>query len=146
MILELKQTFATNFVAYYRTHSSHVNVQGRNFYSDHKLLGKIYQDLQQDIDSLAEFLRIFRESMPTTLIGAQEFSLITDFEITGTSLDRLQVCLEDLTQLSISYNELEQAARDAEPSIAAFAQERLIMLRRWMWQLLSTINPDQDQD
>ena len=37
----LEQVYATNFVAYQRAHASHMNVRGRNFMSDHKLLGKI---------------------------------------------------------------------------------------------------------
>jgi DNA-binding ferritin-like protein len=47
---QLQQVFANNFVAYFRTHVAHVNTQGRNFYSDHKLLGKIYEDLQNQTE------------------------------------------------------------------------------------------------
>jgi DNA-binding ferritin-like protein len=41
----LEETFSANFVSYYRTHVAHVNIQGRMFYQDHKLLQKIYKFL-----------------------------------------------------------------------------------------------------
>ena len=41
----LERVYATNFVAYQRAHASHMNIRGRNFMSDHKLLKKIYQYL-----------------------------------------------------------------------------------------------------
>ena len=39
----IEETFAANFVAYYRSHAGHINIVGRNFYQDHKLLQKIYE-------------------------------------------------------------------------------------------------------
>ena len=45
----LEETFAANFVSYYRTHVAHVNIQGRNFYQDHKLLQKIYEYFQDNL-------------------------------------------------------------------------------------------------
>ena len=61
---QLTQTFNDNFVAYYRSHVAHVNILGRNFFSDHKLLEKIYEDLQEQIDVLAELLRSIDDYMP----------------------------------------------------------------------------------
>jgi cystathionine beta-lyase len=46
----LEETFAGNFVLYYRAHQAHVNIVGRNFASDHKLLEKVYEYLQGNID------------------------------------------------------------------------------------------------
>jgi starvation-inducible DNA-binding protein len=61
---QLTQVFNNNFVAYYRSHVAHVNILGRNFYSDHKLLQKVYEDLQDQIDKLAELLRTLDDYMP----------------------------------------------------------------------------------
>ena len=54
----LQETFAGNFVSYYRSHVAHVNIQGRNFYQDHKLLQKIYEYFQiyQSFLSVAKVL------------------------------------------------------------------------------------------
>ena len=51
---QLIQVFNDNFTAYFRSHVAHVNIMGRNFLSDHKLLEKVYEDLQEQIDSIAE--------------------------------------------------------------------------------------------
>ena len=50
----LERVYASNFVAYQRAHASHMNIRGRNFMSDHKLLGKIYQYLETNVDVLGE--------------------------------------------------------------------------------------------
>ena len=38
---QLTQVFNDNFMAYFRSHVAHVNTMGRNFASDHALLGRI---------------------------------------------------------------------------------------------------------
>ena len=38
----LEETFAANFVAYYRAHVAHVNLIGNDFPARHKLLQKVY--------------------------------------------------------------------------------------------------------
>ena len=53
----LENTFAANFVAYYRAHVAHVNIKGRNFYQDHKLLETIYEYFQDNIDTMGEKIR-----------------------------------------------------------------------------------------
>ena len=50
----LEETFGGNFISYYRTHVAHVNIQGRSFYQDHKLLQKIYEYFQDNIDTIAD--------------------------------------------------------------------------------------------
>ena len=50
----LERVYASNFVAYQRAHASHMNIRGRNFVSDHKLLQRIYEYLEKNIDVLGE--------------------------------------------------------------------------------------------
>ena len=47
---QLTQIFKNNFVAYFRSHAAHVNITGRNFRSDHKLLEGVYERRQEQID------------------------------------------------------------------------------------------------
>ena len=64
---QLLQVFNDNFMAYWRSHVAHVNIMGRNFHSDHELLGGIYEELQGQVDIIAELLRSMGEFMPITL-------------------------------------------------------------------------------
>ena len=55
--LKAKQAFADVFLFYLQAHYYHWNVEGRHFAQDHKLFGKIYEDVQGSIDKFAEELR-----------------------------------------------------------------------------------------
>jgi DNA-binding ferritin-like protein len=138
---QLQQVFANNFVAYFRAHVAHVNTQGRNFYSDHKLLGKIYADLQDQTDSLAELLRTLEEFMPTTLASVVESSQVTDQPCEGSADSLLEDVRSDLEQLKADHEELmEVAEEDGHKEIANYAQDRVLQLAKYIWMLDSTLD------
>jgi DNA-binding ferritin-like protein len=138
---QLQQVFANNFVAYFRAHVAHVNTQGRNFYSDHKLLGKIYEDLQAQTDSLAELLRTVQEFMPTTLASVVESSQITDQPCEGSADSLLEDVRADLEQLKGDHEELMMVAEeDGHKEIANYAQDRILTLAKYIWMLDSTLD------
>jgi DNA-binding ferritin-like protein len=138
---QLQQVFANNFVAYFRAHVAHVNTQGRNFYSDHKLLGKIYADLQDQTDQIAELLRTVQEFMPTTLAEIMESSQITDMPCEGSADSLLEDVRADLEQLKMDHEELMIIAEDdGHKEIANYAQDRVLTLAKYIWMLDSTLD------
>ena len=138
---QLQQVFANNFVAYFRAHVAHVNTQGRNFYSDHKLLGKIYEDLQGQTDSIAELLRTVQEFMPTTLEKVLGTSQITDMPCEGSADSLLEDVRADLLQLKGDHEELMVIAEDdGHKEIANYAQDRILTLAKYIWMLDSTLD------
>jgi DNA-binding ferritin-like protein len=138
---QLQQVFANNFVAYFRAHVAHVNTQGRNFYSDHKLLGKIYEDLQGQTDSIAELLRTVQEFMPTTLETVLGTSQITDMPVEGSADSLLEDVRADLEQLKADHEELMMVAEeDGHKEIANYAQDRILQLAKYIWMLDSTLD------
>jgi len=140
LIRKLTEVFNTNFVAYYRTHVSHVNIVGRNFYSDHKLLQKIYEALQDDIDTIAEFIRTQAAFMPESLDIVITGSTIADSDVVGDADDLLQSVLTDLTALIGLYRELEEIAEEAdEDQISNFAQDRETVFTKFSWMLRATL-------
>ena len=140
LINKLTEVFNTNFVAYYRTHVSHVNIVGRNFYSDHKLLQKIYEELQGDIDTIAEFIRTLEAVMPESLATVIDGSKIDDLDVFGSADDLLASVLTDLTTLISLYRELEELADEAdEDQIGNFAQDRETVFTKFSWMLRATL-------
>lgn len=137
----LQQLFATNFVAYYRAHTAHVNVMGRNFTSDHKMLGKIYEDLQGAIDPIAEIIRTRQAFMPTSLGQVLINSDIEDEDVAGSADDLLTTVLEDQLELTEVYREVITAAEaEGAIEIANYAQDRLLKHDTYIWQLRSTLD------
>jgi starvation-inducible DNA-binding protein len=138
-IEQLLQTFNDNFVAYYRSHVAHVNTEGRNFYSDHKLLQKIYEDLQNQIDSLAEKIRTLGDYMPCEIQDVLNNSHISTAELWGTSDYLLSKVLLDLEHLVTEYQELiEVSEMEGHDEIANYAQDRIMTLNRYIWMLKAT--------
>ena len=107
-----KQAFADSFIFYLQAHYYHWNVEGRHFSQDHKLFGKIYEDVQASIDKFAEQLRtldtfapgVFNRFMDlagieqeSTIPGSDEMykRLIASNEKVITGLTELFMMLED---------------------------------------------------
>lgn len=141
---QLQVVFRDNFVAYYRSHVAHVNIVGRNFYSDHKLLGKVYEHLQGNIDLIAELIRTTGEFMIPSLQDVIVDSSIDDAPIAGTDQDLLSMVRDDLLLLVDAYKQLyEVSEEDDQEEISNFAQDEILALNKFIWQLDATLVPQQ---
>jgi len=138
--LQLTQVFNDNFVAYFRSHVAHVNIVGRNFQSDHTLLGGIYEDLQDQIDVIGELLRSINEFMPCDIYGVLDTSEITTDIIEGKADVLLSRVYDDLVILKDCYEELMTVAdEEGHKEIANYAQDRILALAKFIWMLSSTL-------
>ena len=138
---QLLQVFNDNFVAYYRSHAAHVNITGRNFRSDHKLLEGVYTRRQDQIDVLGELLRTLQETMPTDLFEILSNSDLPSDAIEGTADELLRMVMADLEQLRDCYIELEDVAEeDDHEEISNYAQEQILDLNKSLWMLRSTLD------
>ena len=138
---QLTQVFNDNFVAYYRSHVAHVNIVGRNFVSDHKLLQKIYEDLQDQIDVLAELLRSMDEFMPASLQRVMRDSHIDDNVMVGDADNMLTSVYDDIEHLKGCYEELIKVGNlEGYDHISNYAQDRVLALSKFCWMLKSTLS------
>ena len=138
---QLTQVFNDNFVAYFRSHSAHVNIVGRNFQSDHALLGVIYEDLQGQIDIIAELLRTLGEFMPRSIADILDGSHLSDSEVDGDADELLSLVRDDLEHLKGCYEELVAIADDeGHTEIANYGQDRILALAKHLWMLDSTLS------
>jgi DNA-binding ferritin-like protein len=140
-IEQLNEVFNNNFVMYYRVHLCHVNIEGRNFYSDHKLLKKMYKELFHDVDKLAELLRAFGEYMPCEIQDVLNRSAISTAILEGDSEHLLTELRDDLHILKDSYNELIRISQmEGYEDVADFAEDRVLRLDKFIWQLTATLS------
>ena len=138
---QLTQVFNDNFVAYFRSHAAHVNIMGRNFASDHKLLQKVYEDLQEQIDRLGELLRTIDEFMPCDIGDVVANSNIIIGPIEGKSLHLISEVKDDLEYLKESYIKLMEISEEEEhDEIANYAQDRILALAKHIWMLNATLD------
>lgn len=140
-IEQLTQVFNDNFAAYYRSHVAHVNIMGRNFASDHKLLQKVYEDLQDQIDRLAELLRTLEALMPCSLQDVVVDTHLPTSSLEGSSEFLISEVKDDLEHLKGCYEELIKVSEDeGHDEIANYAQDRVLALAKHIWMLNATLN------
>lgn len=137
---QLTQVFYDNFIAYFRSHIAHINIVGRTFQSDHALLGGIYDELQDQIDTIGELLRSLQEMAPDNLDLVLERSNIAPTPMLGTSDMMLADVQANLEDLKGTYEELIKiATEEGHDEIANYAQDRVLSLAKHIWMLRSTL-------
>jgi len=138
----LLKVFCSNFVVYYKSHSSHMNITGRYFYSDHKLLEKIYDDLQDEIDTIGELLRTIQVEVPYSLNEILDLSEINDYNPSTSADDLLSVVYDDLEALIKVYEDFETIANlDIDHSdLSNYAQDQIRVLHKHCWKLRATLD------
>lgn len=137
---QLTQVFNNNFVAYFRSHAAHVNITGRNFRSDHKLLQGVYERRQEQIDKIGEILRTMQEYMPCNINDVINDSTIPTDSIEGKADELLEIVMMDLEHLLDDYKQLIVTASDEGlEEISNYAQDQALDLEKSIWMLRSTL-------
>jgi DNA-binding ferritin-like protein len=133
--------FNNNFIAYFRSHAAHVNVTGRNFRSDHKILGGIYERRQAEIDKIGEILRTMDEYMPCDINDVVMNAAIPTDAIEGSADKLLETVMMDLEHLLEDYKQLIEIASDEGlEEISNYAQDQALDLEKSIWMLRSTLS------
>jgi DNA-binding ferritin-like protein len=140
----LNETFAGNFVSYYRSHQTHINIVGRNFYGDHKLLKKVYEYFQGNIDKLGEVIRTTRSTVPTSIMATITASPVIDYPCDGPSEYLLKSVHESIETMVDQYHTLETAAEAVDyGDVVNYAQDQIGQLVKLRWMLESTLEQHQ---
>jgi starvation-inducible DNA-binding protein len=74
----LRIALSNTFMMYFRAHSYHWNVEGPNFSEYHKYLGKLYEELHDAVDPLAEELRALDQYAPISLTELYSFKIVME--------------------------------------------------------------------
>ena len=113
---------------------------GRNFASDHKLLEKVYEDLQEQIDRLAELLRTLDAFMPADINEVLAMSDVPTTAIEGDSIELISRVYDDVEHLKACYEDLMMVAEEeGHQEIANYAQDRILALAKHCWMLRATL-------
>jgi DNA-binding ferritin-like protein len=138
----LERVYATNFVAYQKAHAAHINVRGRNFYSDHKLLKHIYRYLQDNIDTLGEEIQACGVGrVPETINMILETSVILDSMPSLDADSLLHDVLDDLYTLIDCYHEMDQAGQAANyPDVSNMAADHIGHIAAFCWKIEATLD------
>jgi len=140
---ELKQTLrvvlANDFVAYFKAHTYHWNVEASNFKEMHDFFGGLYEDLFGVFDQYAEELRALDEYAPHSVSDLYKYNTIDEDSSKPESVKEM---LENLgsanDQMIESLNKLfDVATANKKQGLADLAAGRLDVHAKHGWMIRS---------
>jgi len=138
----MKIYFATNFSYYTKSHGYHVNVVGPDFYQYHKLLQKVYEDAQENIDKIAEEIRTLQSVVPFSMDRISKLSKVPDASDTPKALEMIKELLFDTEVVCECIRDAHSLATEQEAyGLVNYLEARLDEHYRFQWMLRSTLEP-----
>ena len=132
----LKKLFSDNFAAYVLAHGYHQTVEGENFYEYHRLFQKIYEYLQDNIDSIGELIRQLDDIPPFSLTRISELSDVKDVQEAPDTLTKVLDLDSALYMLIDQANTVfEDSQSDKEYGVNNFIGGYIQDLNKFCWFL-----------
>jgi starvation-inducible DNA-binding protein len=140
---DLKVLQATSFSYYVKAHQFHWCVEGPDFPQYHKFLGKLYEDIYETIDVIAEYIRSLDSYTPGSLTRYMELTQIQD----QIKIPRAELMFEELMQdtdilLQCIMTTFMSATSENQQGIANFLSERQAVMQKHQWMMRSILKKD----
>jgi starvation-inducible DNA-binding protein len=136
----LSGILSDTFVLYYKTHSSHWNVEGPQFASLHTLFEDQYNETWKATDAIAERLRALDAYTPVSLKDVIKGASLSE---TGQNRDAMQMVrdlADDNEALSSSLSKVIDLATEAnDQATADLLTQRLGVHEKAAWMLRSIL-------
>ena len=144
---ELTELLADVVSFYFRAHGAHWNVKGADFSEYHKLFQKIYEDVYESIDPIAENLRKLGSVAPFTLGSFMALRCLEDAP--AILQDPIALANDLLIANDMILDELSDAFDCAtmygQQGIANFLAGRIDQHQFWKWQLTASLGQEVTQ-
>lgn len=139
MLISAKNVLADTFLMYFKAHTYHWNVEGKNFSEMHSFFGDLYEELHGTVDVIAEQIRALDEYAPISLMELYNSKTITEDSVKPSSCtEMLALLLVANNQVINDLNNLFKAASAAnKQGLADFAASRLDVHAKHGWMLRS---------
>lgn len=138
--LALKCAFATTYAFLVKAENFHWNVTGADFLQYHELFGKIYDEVDDELDDFAERLRALRCYVPASFSQLSEHSSIKDTLEVLPKNEMLRTLYVDNGKVHQDLMAAYALAEEySEPGLCAFLSERVDEHRKHGWMLYSSM-------
>jgi len=136
----LKVVLADTFAFYLKAHNYHWNVEGPNFPQYHKFLQKLYEEVFEAADRIAEQIRAQGEYAPGSFSRYSDLTTIKDAVSVPDALIMFKNLADDNDKVIASLKTAYKDAEDAgEIGVSNFLQDRTDIHKKHGWMLRSTI-------
>jgi starvation-inducible DNA-binding protein len=138
----LKSLTADAVALKFKAHGYHWNVEGDDFPQWHDKLGDIYEDLDDAIDTFAEWIRMIdvNEYAPFSLSRLASLSSIPENPVSSDPMSMIaDLCdsFDIAIEKYIAGFDMATAAR--QNGLANFMADRQTALQKWCWQLRASL-------
>ena len=137
----LKTLLGSTFVVYTKTHGFHWNIEGSDFPQYHKFLNKMYEEIYETIDTIAEYIRTLGSYSPGSLARMLELSIIEEqYKIPRAEL-MLAELLDDVDKMTALVTDIfDVATKERAQGIANYLAELQDLYTKKAWMLRATLN------
>lgn len=137
---ELAHFLADTYLLYLKTQNFHWNVEGKDFYSLHKMFEEQYQELAAAIDEIAERIRALGCKAPASFAQYSQLSSIKEERNDISAENMVKKLLEDHETLADHVAHLIPKAQKAgDEGTADLLIQRLKVHEKTAWMLKSTL-------
>lgn len=137
---ELKTLLGSTVVLYTKVHGFHWNIECADFPQYHKFLGKLYTQIHETVDIIAEYIRVLDCYSPGCLTRFLELSIIKEQHQIPRAELMIAELLEDVTKISdLALHIFETAAQENQQGISNYMAELQDMYGKQAWMLRSTL-------
>jgi len=142
---DLKVLLGSTFVLYTKTHGFHWNIEGSNFPQYHKFLNKMYDEIYESIDTIAEYIRTLGSYSPGSLGRMLELSMIEEqYKIPRADL-MLEELLSDCQKMIALVTRLfDVATEEKAQGIANYLAELQDLYSKKAWMIRATLNKSRE--
>ena len=140
LIEKAKVVLADTFVFYMKVHSYHWNIIGSDFPQLHDFFGKLYEELHDSIDVLAEEIRMLDSFAPSTLGRMVELSTLEEDEKIPAPQNMIKNLYDANDKVAATITECYKMAEEAEQyGFSNVLQDRLSAHAKHKWMLKSLL-------
>lgn len=141
LVTQLNKVLADTFIFYFKAHSFHWNVEGPNFNDYHAFFSTVYTQTFENIDPLAEYIRMLGSYAPNSL--GQLINTANLQEIgskPGTPSEMFRILKADSISIMTGLVSCRKAAEaTGHTDIANFLDEMISAQRKLGWMLDSLL-------
>jgi starvation-inducible DNA-binding protein len=141
----LKVLLGSTFVLYTKTHGFHWNIEGSNFPQYHKFLNKMYDEIYESIDTIAEYIRTLGSYSPGSLGRMLELSIIEEqYKIPRAELMLEELLIDCEKMIKLVTELFDVATQEKAQGIANYLAELQDLYSKKAWMIRATLKKSRE--
>jgi starvation-inducible DNA-binding protein len=133
----LKIVMANTYAMYFKAHGFHWNVEGKDFSQYHRFFSKLYEELFDAVDTVAEQIRALDEYAPYNMTELASITTIKESNIYGVDVSGMLADLNDANASVIEALNSAHKLAEAENNrgLLNLLEERLDVHAKHGWMI-----------